>query len=89
MKEYTVAPKTITVETYITEDGPTCSANLAKNHFCRYLMTRRMGTEEYCIVTPPEYTFAGRSPILERRGKDGCGYIIPGEWCPFHGKGAK
>lgn len=67
---------TLTFDRFRTSEGePTCIVRVYEE-YCIFFRTAYMGTVETCALVPSMMP-------LTRRGKDGLGYLIPGEWCPL------
>lgn len=73
--------KTITFTRYRDDDGnPTCATDFMKNDVCEFYRTELFGTHETCLFAP---THEKHPMHLCRKGKDGLGLLIPGDWCPL------
>ena len=70
--------KTIEIEVFETPDGkPTCASDFRTGKQCKFLLTRKFGTELLC-------GFTGNDDKLEDYKMDGTGYLKPCESCPLH-----
>jgi len=68
--------KAIEFEVYKDKKGnPTCARDFMKNEVCFFYRISHYGSRELCGYCDDE--------MLERRGKQGCGTLIPSENCPF------
>ena len=66
----------IEVPVFFTSDGErTCARDFGAGEYCPFFRTRQFGQQETCL-------FADEPPVLNRRGKHGTGFLIPGDWCP-------
>ena len=71
----------VEVEIYHDEDGNrTCAEDFSNGKVCQFYMTQRFGTYETCAFSPKNSRYSGQ---LQRRGDDGTGSLIPGDWCPI------
>ena len=74
----------IEVETFYDKDGNrTCAVDFNAGIVCKFYRTQRFGTYETCIFAPNANKYADQ---LLRRGDDGTGSLIPGNWCPIKEK---
>jgi len=71
----------IDVEIYFDADGNrTCASNFKDGSFCKFYRTQRYGTIETCAFAHKQNKYADQ---LQRRGENGIGSLIPGDWCPI------
>ena len=67
---------------YRDVDGnPTCAINFVSGETCEFYRSQRFGTSDACLFAPAGYN--GLGELLDRRGTDGLGTLIPGKWCPL------
>jgi len=71
----------IYVEVYHDSDGNmTCAKDFSTGEVCEFYRSQRFGTEETCLFAPSSVRY---STTLKRRGDNGLGSLIPGDWCPI------
>lgn len=74
--------KSLDFEVYQTPEGKsTCSLDINNKKYCKFLGVRRFGIEEVCLFPTLE-----KSETALFRDKDGVGYLIPCDTCPFYDK---
>ena len=73
---------TIKVEVFFfDEDGErACAKDFTTGEVCPYYRTQNFGTRETCCFAPDD---GKKMALLERRGDDSLGSLIPGDWCPI------
>jgi hypothetical protein len=78
-KQPTKETRAIEVQAYRDPEGrPTCAACFRTRQVCVFYRTRKMGLVEECALDEHRR--------LERRGKDGLGFLKPGKRCLVWGE---
>ena len=73
--EMTTETRTITVQAYRDEDGqPTCAADFQQGHVCRFLGSRKFGTQDTCL--------AKNNDVFRRVSGPPYGFLVPVVGCP-------
>ncbi len=73
--EMTTETRTITVQAYRDEDGqPTCAADFQQGHVCRFLGSRKFGTQDTCL--------AKNTDVFRRFSGPPYGFLVPVVGCP-------
>ena len=71
----------IRTQIFFDENGErTCALDFEKGLVCEFFRTQHFGTHETCLFAP---SCGKRTEMLERRGPNCMGLLIPGKWCPL------
>lgn len=74
--------KTIEIRVYRDKEGkPICAKNFKTGEFCKYLGSRRMGTQEVCMFGENQDLF--RQTITSGEFKGEQDYVRPHKNCPL------